>query len=147
MSGVVACSECGMPCDPAEYHPYAACLMFKGCHNSATVRANLAPLAAATARAEAAERERNVLRAFAQDVMEDWNEGDLDGGTRQDLAERHGLIAPIERFAPCGEECVCSEFFTERDWADGQQCYHVTTLLTGKPESEAAIAAQQAEGE
>ncbi|GKS92757.1 hypothetical protein [Acidovorax sp. SUPP2539] len=35
------CGECGMPCLPAEYHPYAACLMFKACHNSDTVRANL----------------------------------------------------------------------------------------------------------
>ncbi|OYD50667.1 hypothetical protein CBY09_07995 [Acidovorax kalamii] len=30
-----------MPCTPGEYHPYAACLMFKACHDSETVRANL----------------------------------------------------------------------------------------------------------
>lgn len=42
------CADCGMPCTPREYHPYAACLMFKACHNSDTVRANLA-----TARAPA----------------------------------------------------------------------------------------------
>lgn len=35
------CGECGMPCTSGEYHPYAACLMFKACHNSETVRANL----------------------------------------------------------------------------------------------------------
>lgn len=35
------CAECGMPCTAGEYHPYAACLMFKACHNSATVRENL----------------------------------------------------------------------------------------------------------
>lgn len=35
------CTECGMPCDPGEYHPFAACLMFKACHSSDTVRANL----------------------------------------------------------------------------------------------------------
>lgn len=35
------CGECGMPCVPTEYHPYAACLMFKACHNSDTVRGNL----------------------------------------------------------------------------------------------------------
>ena len=35
------CGECSMLCDPKEYHPYAACLMFKACHNSETVRANL----------------------------------------------------------------------------------------------------------
>lgn len=35
------CTECCMDCQPGEYHPYAACLMFMGCHNSTTVRANL----------------------------------------------------------------------------------------------------------
>jgi len=35
------CGTCGMPCTPGEYHPYAACLMFRACHNSETVRANL----------------------------------------------------------------------------------------------------------
>lgn len=46
------CADCGMPCTPREYHPYAACLMFKACHNSDTVRANLAT-ARAPARASA----------------------------------------------------------------------------------------------
>jgi len=36
------CQECGMACEPAEYHPMAACLMFKACHDGAAVRANLA---------------------------------------------------------------------------------------------------------
>ena len=35
------CGECGMRYRPSEYHPYAACLMFKGCRDSRTVRANL----------------------------------------------------------------------------------------------------------
>ncbi len=35
------CQECGMPVRLGEYHPYAACLMFKGCHSSETVRTNL----------------------------------------------------------------------------------------------------------
>ncbi|WP_175806634.1 hypothetical protein [Burkholderia cenocepacia] len=35
------CDECGMPCRAGEYHPYAACLMFKACHNGDTVRGNL----------------------------------------------------------------------------------------------------------
>lgn len=41
MSNVKACTECGMRVRLGEYHPFAACLMFKGCHNSAIVRANL----------------------------------------------------------------------------------------------------------
>lgn len=34
------CKECGMPCEPNEYHSFAVCLMFKGCHNSKVVRDN-----------------------------------------------------------------------------------------------------------
>jgi hypothetical protein len=33
--------ECGMPLLYAEYHPYAACLMFKACHDVETVQDNL----------------------------------------------------------------------------------------------------------
>jgi hypothetical protein len=35
------CKECGMLVEPGEYHPYAACLMFKACGDSSVVRANL----------------------------------------------------------------------------------------------------------
>ncbi len=35
------CGECGMPGRANDYHPYAACLMFKACHSSEVVRANL----------------------------------------------------------------------------------------------------------
>lgn len=35
------CTECGMSCHAGEYHPFAACLMFKACKDSAIVRANL----------------------------------------------------------------------------------------------------------
>lgn len=30
-----------MQCTPGEYHPYAACLMFRACGDSTVVRANL----------------------------------------------------------------------------------------------------------
>jgi hypothetical protein len=39
-----ACAECGMVCSPGEFHPYAACLMFRGCHDGDVVRTNLAAL-------------------------------------------------------------------------------------------------------
>lgn len=36
------CACCGMVTSgPLEFHPYAACLMFKGCRNGNVVRANL----------------------------------------------------------------------------------------------------------
>lgn len=40
-AGAEECDECGMMCSPNEYHPYAACLMFKGCQRGDIVRANL----------------------------------------------------------------------------------------------------------
>jgi hypothetical protein len=37
-----ACAQCGMETrTDGEYHPYAACLMFSGCHDGDVVRANL----------------------------------------------------------------------------------------------------------
>ena len=57
-----ACGDCGMPCKPGEYHPYAACLMFKACHNSETVRANLEAVAEQRTRA----MREALLMALAQ---------------------------------------------------------------------------------
>jgi hypothetical protein len=39
-SQTTPCGECGMP-NAGEYHPYAACLMFKACKDSKIVRENL----------------------------------------------------------------------------------------------------------
>lgn len=36
------CEECGMACEPREFHPFAACLLFKQTKDAAAVRANLA---------------------------------------------------------------------------------------------------------
>lgn len=41
MATTEPCKECGMPTLLGEYHPFAACLMFKGCNDPVTVRANL----------------------------------------------------------------------------------------------------------
>jgi hypothetical protein len=35
------CLDCKMPVEVGEYHPYAACLMFKQCQDSRVVRENL----------------------------------------------------------------------------------------------------------
>ena len=35
------CHECGMHLRLGEYHPFAACLMYKGCGDAKTVRENL----------------------------------------------------------------------------------------------------------
>lgn len=39
--GSMTCTECGMLCEWKEFHPFAACLMFKGCRDSDKVRSNL----------------------------------------------------------------------------------------------------------
>jgi hypothetical protein len=40
-AGFAPCGGCGMLCTATEYHPYAACLMFKACNDPKTVRDNL----------------------------------------------------------------------------------------------------------
>ena len=59
---MVPCDFCGMPCTPNEYHPYAACLMFKACHNSGTVRANLDAVRAQPAPAPTADATVDTFR-------------------------------------------------------------------------------------
>lgn len=63
MSTENECQECGMLVRLGEYHPFAACLMFKGCQNSSTVRANLEAITsewqAIGRRAAEHERRRN----------------------------------------------------------------------------------------
>lgn len=40
-----ACAECGMIVQLGEYHPFAACLMYKGCKDENTVRENIKAIA------------------------------------------------------------------------------------------------------
>jgi hypothetical protein len=75
-----------------------------------------------------------ALRAFALDVLEDFHLGDLDGGDRQDLAVKHGLLRSVEMTEPCGESCVCAEY---GDFP--MDCFRKTTRLTGKPGSDATL--------
>jgi len=35
------CAECGMPCESREFHPLAACALFKMLNDAAAVRSNL----------------------------------------------------------------------------------------------------------
>lgn len=71
------------------------------------------------------------LRAFAQDVMESWPIGDLDGGELQDLALKHGLLMAETRHSPCGDNCSCSEYMDQGDFKDGVVCLRKTELLPG----------------
>ena len=55
------CGECGMMVEPHEYHPYAACLMFKACNSSESVRLNLEAVRAHGA----AAKERGILGSIS----------------------------------------------------------------------------------
>lgn len=55
------CKECEMPILDGEFHPYAACLMFRGCGDAGIVRKNLIPFHQQRLRAEAAEAKLRAL--------------------------------------------------------------------------------------
>jgi hypothetical protein len=57
------CKECGMLVEPGEYHPYAACLMFKACGDASVVRANLVAVLA-----EGYERASEIQAAISNDT-------------------------------------------------------------------------------
>lgn len=81
--------------------------------------------------------ERDGLRAFADRIMGEWPDvGGLDGGDLQDIAERTGLLAKVTMQEPCGENCNCEGY---GDFP--MECYRKTSMLTGKPESDARITA------
>lgn len=66
---LAGCADCGMPCTVGEYHPFAACLMFKACRNSAVVRANLAAVVEHGGRTPSSEgdgRDGEDARAWRQ---------------------------------------------------------------------------------
>ncbi len=81
--------------------------------------------------------ERDALRAFAQELMECWPNGDIDGGALQDAAEKHGLLKPETRHedcsGACGNACNCAGMYDAKEWEAGVTCYRKTELLLGEP--------------
>ena len=77
--------------------------------------------------------ENKKLRAFAKAIMEAWPEGGIEGDDLQEIATRHGLLAPEIRHEPCGEWCNCNCLgdFDSADWQRGVECYRRTALLMG----------------
>lgn len=75
------------------------------------------------------------LRAFANDVMSVWPDGDLGGDQLQDFAITHGLLALEIRYESCAVEyksrCQCSEYLTDSEFQAGVECYRKTALLKG----------------
>ena len=56
------------------------------------------------------------LEAFAREVLNTfWADhslysDDIDGGTLQDIAEKHGVLLPHAVTERCGEHCACAEY-------------------------------------
>lgn len=68
------------------------------------------------------------LRAFAREILHEWYDTtDLDGGTLQEMAERHGLLEPHTVTESCGDHCGCAEM---GDFPT--QCYRMTKTLIGE---------------
>ena len=80
--------------------------------------------------------ENKKLRAFAREVMAAWPEGGIEGDDLQEIAHRHGMLAPEIRHEPCGEWCQCNSMncLDSDDWKGGVECYRRTALLTGAEE-------------
>ncbi len=78
--------------------------------------------------------ENKKLRAFAQAIMEAWPEGGIEGDDLQEIACRHGMLAPETRFEPCGEWCNCNAGVDVDggEWERGVECFRRTELLTGE---------------
>ena len=55
------------------------------------------------------------LLAFAREILAAWPEGGIEGGDLQDIAEKHGLLVPEIRHAPCVENCPCAWSARRRD--------------------------------
>lgn len=80
--------------------------------------------------------ENKKLRAFAQAIMEAWPEGGIEGDDLQEIAVKHGMLAPEIRHEPCGEWCNCNAGVDVDggEWDRGVECYRRTALLTGVEE-------------
>lgn len=71
------------------------------------------------------------IKDFVNALLEEFYPecGDIDGGTFQDLAEKHGILIPETRYEPCGEFCKCNEFVYPEEWAEGFKCYRAAHWL------------------
>ncbi|AKU14407.1 BbsJ [Azoarcus sp. CIB] len=71
------CPECGMTVAMGEYHPYAACLMVGGCHDSAMIREALMAVFEDGVKA-AAEKCRNNGSTSIADMFESLMRSDAE---------------------------------------------------------------------
>lgn len=112
------CGECGMICRPSEFHPYAACLMFKGCHDGETVRANLAALAPAHQPTGACAHEYPRSKTEALERLRHcWEHYRMSQETAQAI-EAVLAVAPAQPVAP-HPRCPWDEWKAARETSHG----------------------------
>jgi hypothetical protein len=80
---------------------------------------------------QAVREERSKLRAFAQEIMDHWPEGGIDGDDLQEAAVKHRLLKPTIKYEPCGNGCFCSGYANSREFKNGVTCFVKTELLNG----------------
>jgi hypothetical protein len=73
-----------------------------------------------------ARRDRDKLRAFALELLENWADGTSCNGILEPLALKHGLLVEQTMKHSCGEDCTCYEAGRFPN-----QCLRFTALLTG----------------
>lgn len=86
-AALTPCGDCGMPVAAKEYHPYAACLMYKASGDPDTVRANLGSVVAHGVMTEQMHREEEGSQCYALLALELIRPGSLYEGIEQ-LIER-----------------------------------------------------------
>jgi hypothetical protein len=83
------CKECGMLVDVNEYHPYAACLMFKACHDNSIVQANLDAVRAYGYQAHIEQRPNVKLSAAL--LNDKWPKVAIDPAPKDSWAVEHSF--------------------------------------------------------
>jgi hypothetical protein len=86
--------------------------------------------------------------SFAQEIMNIWPHGDVDGGELQDIAEKHGLLTPETFYEPCQESgCNCAGMWSREEWEAGVTCYRKKILVDPLSTSPLLDKNDQTEGE
>lgn len=96
------CKECGMSVNDGEYHPYAACLMFKGCHDSDVVQANLDAIVAHGIQCEVERHGEEKAQCYASLALDGISPNSLFDGIeklRAKAATVDDLAALVRRLA------------------------------------------------
>ena len=113
-----SCQECGMSVEPGQYHPLAACLMFKQSGRSTTAEANLQAVrefGAAGERTRIRSRLRGEISGWMQSTGASTAQSERGIGARAAMAD---ILDALERICPeDGKPTTCT--WTQQDHEGG----------------------------